>query len=1192
MATVDVPAPKVIPHARVEERPVASISEVATLILRPLASLRLTVALFALSIFLIFVGTLAQKDHDIWEVLQNYFRVGIAWVELRTFERLVQMFAKGVEWNLSGSFPFPGGKWIGTLLLLNLFAAHAVRFTVAASGRRLVIGLGVLAAGIVATAMAIASGMNDTLESELSPEFCHNLWQVLRGALVVAVIAGANGLRLSYGRIRPIEWRVLLGVELAVAAAAVWVLIDPTARPDDSGMRILWQLAKGTGAAAVLLIGTILVFRKRAGVVLLHGGVALMMLSEMWTAMTAKEMRTGIPEGGSVNYAFDMHEAELAVIDRSGADADQVTVVPDQLLAENVGRTECIEHDDLPVDIRVLTWFPNADLLKAEPNASHVATTGLGREAVARSRPPASGVGDDTANFPAAYVELLSKDDRRSLGTYLVTTQLDRSVVSNAIAAPQTFDIGGRQYELSLQFQRTYWPFTLALRDFRRVPYIGTNTPKNYSSQVELIDPQRNVRRDVNIWMNNPLRYAGMTFYQSSFDQVTEKTTILQVVANAGWMAPYVGCMLVVIGMFAHFSVILVRFVRRQSMAPIAVMGKRTWVFPTIVVVLAAAYLLSHARMRTSRTSDAQIYEFGRLPVSYQGRIKPYDTLATHSLQFLSGKQELIEKNAAGQETKAPAVRWMLDVISGLPEADKYRVIRVENLDVLNTLGLEQRPGDWRYSMEELQARGDILEEQVKLAEAEFEANRPLSLYQRKVRELGHKYQFYLMLAASFRSPVSMIPAEQRSAQAEQFRDVAASMFSAAPHAVPPTEASIDWAPLIVAEFQQIVDENANRSPNPITVALRKLIDAYARDDAATFNQQLVELRRSFAGYEELVDANNAQLRAAGAKSSELLNQSKVSFEVFFNNFSPFYYCAFLYVVAFVLGALSWLGWTAPLRTASNWLLWLTLIVHTLALFTRIFISGRPPVTNLYSSAVFIGWGAVLLAVIIEYIYRLGVANIAAAAIGFATLVVAHFLSLDGDTMIVMQAVLDTQFWLATHVVCIALGYSTTYVAGAFGILYLLLGYVFPVLTDEQRRQVSRMIYGTLCFAILFSFWGTVLGGLWADDSWGRFWGWDPKENGALIIVLYNALVLHARWGAIVKERGLALLTIGGNIVVTWSWFGVNELGVGLHAYGASESSTAMWLLIFAASQLAIIGLGLVPRRWLHPLASSHLNAS
>jgi hypothetical protein len=122
------------------------------------------------------------------------------------------------------------------------------------------------------------------------------------------------------------------------------------------------------------------------------------------------------------------------------------------------------------------------------------------------------------------------------------------------------------------------------------------------------------------------------------------------------------------------------------------------------------------------------------------------------------------------------------------------------------------------------------------------------------------------------------------------------------------------------------------------------------------------------------------------------------------------------------------------------------------------------------------------------------------------------------------------------------------------------------------------MIYGTICFATLFSFVGTVLGGLWADDSWGRFWGWDPKENGALIIVLWNALVLHSRWGGLVRQRGLAVLAIGGNIAVGWSWFGVNELGVGLHSYGFTEG-VLRTLGIFVLSQMAIMGLGLLPER-------------
>jgi ABC-type transport system involved in cytochrome c biogenesis permease subunit len=163
-------------------------------------------------------------------------------------------------------------------------------------------------------------------------------------------------------------------------------------------------------------------------------------------------------------------------------------------------------------------------------------------------------------------------------------------------------------------------------------------------------------------------------------------------------------------------------------------------------------------------------------------------------------------------------------------------------------------------------------------------------------------------------------------------------------------------------------------------------------------------------------------------------------------------------------------------------------------------------------------------------------------------------------------------------VVTITLGYATTYVAGFIGVIYIIGGVITPAFSEKDRQRLYSMMYGTTCFAIFFSFIGTVLGGLWADDSWGRFWGWDPKENGALIIVIWNALVLHARWGGMIRARGMAILSVLGNIVVSWSFFGVNELGVGLHAYGLTEGRMFM-LAMFALSQLAIAAVGLIPER-------------
>jgi hypothetical protein len=151
-------------------------------------------------------------------------------------------------------------------------------------------------------------------------------------------------------------------------------------------------------------------------------------------------------------------------------------------------------------------------------------------------------------------------------------------------------------------------------------------------------------------------------------------------------------------------------------------------------------------------------------------------------------------------------------------------------------------------------------------------------------------------------------------------------------------------------------------------------------------------------------------------------------------------------------------------------------------------------------------------------------------------------------------------------------------------IAYIVLGVVTPLLREksgsiEIGKALAKMVYAIVCFATLFSFTGTVLGGIWADQSWGRFWGWDPKENGALIIVLWNAVILHARWGGLVRERGLANMAIFGNIVTAWSWFGVNMLGIGLHSYGFMDAAFK-WLMLFNAANVLIMGLGLLPLSW------------
>jgi ABC-type transport system involved in cytochrome c biogenesis permease subunit len=347
---------------------------------------------------------------------------------------------------------------------------------------------------------------------------------------------------------------------------------------------------------------------------------------------------------------------------------------------------------------------------------------------------------------------------------------------------------------------------------------------------------------------------------------------------------------------------------------------------------------------------------------------------------------------------------------------------------------------------------------------------------------------------------------------------------------------------------------------HPATLAYAAMATAFRQNQPADFKRTLDE----YAGW-------------LGQRFMPELKKARG--EHFYNTFMPFYRALVIYLFAFVLGCCSWFGAAGWLRRSAYHLVTLALVIHTIGLVFRMVLEGRPPVTNLYSSAIFIGWGAAVLGQILERFHGNGIGSVTAAAVGFTTQIIAHNLALGGDTMEMLRAVLDTNFWLATHVVTITLGYSSTFVAGFLALLYVVRGCFTRSLDSATAQALARMVYGIICFATLFSFAGTVLGGIWADQSWGRFWGWDPKENGALLIVLWNALILHARGGGLVKERGLMNLTLFGNVVTSWSWFGVNMLGIGLHSYGFMDSAFR-WLVFFVASQLLVIGDGLLPARY------------
>ena len=583
--------------------------------------------------------------------------------------------------------------------------------------------------------------------------------------------------------------------------------------------------------------------------------------------------------------------------------------------------------------------------------------------------------------------------------------------------------------------------------------------------------------------------------------------------------------------------------------------------------------------------------EFGQLPITANGRIAPLDSLARNSLLEIREKQTLNTEpwKAWNENPKmVSADEWLANVMMNPAVADDWPVFRVDNPDLVSLLKLPDKDAAKKsdgkhYSWNQFQPSLEMFGKENDRIQKIEAANR--TAYENAIAKMQERIQLYASLknavqpqnAQNWPAELAMyeqlIPAGVAAAQAQQdgkdydktnfntfvaFIQEFQFMANLQPPLILPPNGTTQWRRMGEALLDAPRANVAGIDNGIRTWA--KMGGALAANQPEEFNSALHDLR--------------SQLVAAQPKSLD-----KARAEVFFNQMEPFYNAMVIYVLAGLLACFSWFNLSETLRRSAVWLIGLAFVIHTVGLVYRMVLEGRPPVTNLYSSAIFIGWGAVLLGLILEKFHKNGIGAVVASGIGFITLIIAHHLALEGDTMEMMRAVLDTNFWLATHVVAVTVGYASTFVAGFLALIYILRGVFTKTLDAATSKSLARMIYGIVCFATLFSFVGTVLGGIWADQSWGRFWGWDPKENGALIIVLWNALILHLRWGGIVRERGLVNCAIFGNVVTAWSWFGVNMLGIGLHSYGFTEAAFK-WLVLFVVSQLGFIALGLLPAKW------------
>ena len=288
---------------------------------------------------------------------------------------------------------------------------------------------------------------------------------------------------------------------------------------------------------------------RKTGIFLTHAGLILLLVGELLTGLWQEEYQLQLKEGETRNYSESYRYNELAIIDTTDPKFDDVVAIPEKLLSPS----SPIQHPKLPFRVVTKEFYPNAALRmrSSAPNEPPaIATAGIGTQVAASPLPLTYK--QDERNWPAAFIELVGPDG--TLGTWLVSPQL---------GAPQSFDYAGHTYRIGLRFERAYKPFSLTLLKATHDIYLGTDIPKNFASRVRLTTPDGRDDREVLIYMNNPLRYAGLTFYQYQMD-AEHASSVLQVVRNPSWLLPYISCAMMALGLLVQFGIHLTGFIRKR----------------------------------------------------------------------------------------------------------------------------------------------------------------------------------------------------------------------------------------------------------------------------------------------------------------------------------------------------------------------------------------------------------------------------------------------------------------------------------------------------------------------------------------------------------------------------------------------------------------------------------------------------
>lgn len=479
-----------------------------------------------------------------------------------------------------------------------------------------------------------------------------------------------------------------------------------------------------------------------------------------------------------------------------------------------------------------------------------------------------------------------------------------------------------------------------------------------------------------------------------------------------------------------------------------------------------------------------------------RGRVKPYDTFARESVLYITGKSSW-----KGLTASEVTFGWL---VAFDKDWDGEEFIRVDYKPLKEALRLDVK----RQYFRPIEIRSvEGLDKMVSDAVQKQNRKERLSDLEKKAIELDNKKN--LLEAIVGGSALVILPNPQG------------------------TDAA--WFPLSALTDGGSLPYNSE-ARDQFAFALRKMVDAFLSKKAVEWNAGALEV-------EGLLRKELGQGQYPAASSLNL--------EIHYNRMRPFRWAWIIYLVALVALVVSIVGKNEGMRKVGTAFLFAGFLMHTYGFVLRCWIAGRPPVTNMYESVVWVTWGSILFSLLIWAGYRNIIIPTASLVFSIAGLVLADYLPSVLDPGIhPLVPVLRSNFWLTIHVLCITLSYAGFAVATCLGNLNLGL-YIFKPHKTEAVQQNIMFMYRAMQIGVILLAAGTILGGIWADYSWGRFWGWDPKEVWALIALLFYIAVLHGRFTGWLKGFGFVAATVLSFLGVVMAWYGVNfVLGVGLHSYG------------------------------------------